>query len=278
MKLKYLGTGAAEGIPGLFCQCENCKKAVTLGGRNIRTRSQALVDDTLLLDFPPDTFLHTLYHGLDITKIRTCLVTHSHSDHLYAPDLEMRKQGFAILDKPVLPFTVYADESGYNTILKELAESRTQTSRILPVRIFPGTIFTAQGYRTLPLRAAHSPKTSPVVYVVEKGGTSFGYFHDTSMLPEESRAVLAQLRQPMKLVSLDCTEGTLPLTYTGHMNIARCAEFRDMLLSAGAADENTVFVLNHFSHNGENTVYDDLVPIAQREGFLVSYDGMELTF
>ena len=278
MKLKYLGTAAAEGIPGLFCQCENCKKAMKLGGRNIRTRSQALVDDTLLLDFPPDTFLHTLYHGLDITKIRTCLVTHSHSDHLYAPDLEMRKQGFAIVDEPVLPFTVYADESGYNTMITELAESRTQRSRILPVRIFPGTAFTAQGYRILPLRAAHSPKTSPVVYVVEKGGTSFGYFHDTSMLPEESRAALAQLRQPMKLVSLDCTEGTLPLHYVGHMNVARCAEFRNMLLSAGAADEHTVFVLNHFSHNGENTVYDDLVPIAQREGFLVSYDGMELTF
>ena len=23
MKLQYLGTAAAEGIPGLFCQCEN---------------------------------------------------------------------------------------------------------------------------------------------------------------------------------------------------------------------------------------------------------------
>ena len=50
MKLTYLGTAAAEGWPAVFCNCENCKEAARLGGRNIRTRSQALVNDDLLLD------------------------------------------------------------------------------------------------------------------------------------------------------------------------------------------------------------------------------------
>lgn len=278
MKLQYLGTAAAEGIPGLFCQCENCKRAMKLGGKNLRTRSQALVDDTLLIDFPPDTFLHTVYHGLDITKIRTCIVTHSHSDHLYAPDLEMRKVNFAILDEPIAPFTIYADEHGYDTMVHTLEESRTQRERVLPVRIDPGQEFMAQGYRILPLRASHSPKTSPVVYVIEKDSVSFGYFHDTSLLPEESLNKLAQLRRPMKLVSLDCTEGTLPIDPKGHMNLRQCIQTRHQLLSIGAADEHTIFVLNHFSHNGENTLYDDLSPIAEEEGFVVSYDGMELSF
>ena len=26
MKLKYLGTAAAEGVPAIFCECENCKE------------------------------------------------------------------------------------------------------------------------------------------------------------------------------------------------------------------------------------------------------------
>ncbi|MGN0443132.1 MAG: hypothetical protein ACI4F5_00775 [Acutalibacteraceae bacterium] len=43
------------------------------------------------------------------------------------------------------------------------------------------------------------------------------------------------------------------------------------------ADENTVFGLNHFSHNGGYT-YDELFPIAQEKGFLVSYDSMEVEF
>ena len=43
MKLKYLGTAAAEGQPGIFCRCALCLEASRRGGKDIRTRSQALV-------------------------------------------------------------------------------------------------------------------------------------------------------------------------------------------------------------------------------------------
>ena len=49
-----------------------------------------------------------------------------------------------------------------------------------------------------------------------------------------------------------------------------------MMLEMGLADENTRFICHHFSHNGYNVVYDEFVPIAAKEGFLVSYDGMIL--
>lgn len=64
MKLKYLGTAAAEGWPALFCHCEACKKARKLGGKNIRTRSQAIADNRLLIDFCADTYMHVLQQGL----------------------------------------------------------------------------------------------------------------------------------------------------------------------------------------------------------------------
>lgn len=87
MKLTYLGTAAAEGWPAAFCNCDGCRAARRLGGRNIRTRSQALVDDALLLDFPCDAWLHALRQGLDFSAVRWLLVTHSHTDHFYPPSL-----------------------------------------------------------------------------------------------------------------------------------------------------------------------------------------------
>ena len=30
MKVRFLGTAAAEGWPAVFCNCENCKKAAAL--------------------------------------------------------------------------------------------------------------------------------------------------------------------------------------------------------------------------------------------------------
>ena len=46
------------------------------------------------------------------------------------------------------------------------------------------------------------------------------------------------------------------------------------MMNNGLADNNTIFILNHFSHNGKSSAYDELSPIAEKENFLVSFDGM----
>ncbi|MCI6850276.1 MAG: hypothetical protein MR883_02010, partial [Clostridiales bacterium] len=75
MKITYYGTAAGEAWPGVFCRCELCEKARTLGGKNIRTRSQALVNDDLLLDLPPENHMHSLLYGLDLSKVEALLFT-----------------------------------------------------------------------------------------------------------------------------------------------------------------------------------------------------------
>ena len=106
MKIQYLGTAAAEGIPAIFCECENCKKSRIAGGKNIRTRSQALIDDKLLIDFPADTYMHFLKYDVPLAKIKNCLITHSHSDHLYPQELPMRRKGFSHI-KEEFPLTFF---------------------------------------------------------------------------------------------------------------------------------------------------------------------------
>ena len=94
MKLKYLGTAAYEGVPSLFCDCAVCRKSKRTGGKNLRSRSQALVNDDLLIDFPADTVWHSHAYGLDWNSITDCIITHSHSDHLYAADTAMLAEGY----------------------------------------------------------------------------------------------------------------------------------------------------------------------------------------
>lgn len=95
MKITYYGTSASEAWPALFCSCRACALARELGGRNIRSRSQALIDTSLLLDFPPDTSCHVQHLNLNLGLVRTVLVTHSHHDHFFPYDLGMRMPGFA---------------------------------------------------------------------------------------------------------------------------------------------------------------------------------------
>lgn len=277
MKIKYLGTAAAEGVPGIFCDCENCKKTRELGGRNIRTRSQAIIDDTLLIDFPADTYMHFLNYNLPLTKIKTCIITHSHMDHLYPIEIEMRKDGFAHIDSGE-PLTFYSAKSGYDMLADIVKRYSISERDIKLVEIKPFTEFAAEGYKIMPIKAEHDEKSTPVVYAIEKDGKSIFYANDTSELCEESMNALRCRKTPFNVISLDCTEACKDITYIGHLNLKRCIAVREQFLHDEIADRNTVFVLNHFSHNGENVVYDDFARIAGENGFLVSYDGMELEF
>ena len=51
-----------------------------------------------------------------------------------------------------------------------------------------------------------------------------------------------------------------------------------MLFEYGCADADTVFVLNHFSHNGLYVNFEEISKIAANENFIASYDGMEIEF
>ena len=276
MKLQYLGTAAAEGVPAIFCECENCRKSREAGGRNIRTRSQSLVDDRLLIDFPPDTYLHFLAHNLPLTRIKHCLITHAHQDHLYAEELAMRAKGFSKLYEDPSPLIFYADEAGCRTI-NEMKAEKHLTDEEIQVRQIPlYAPFPVDRYTVTALRANHDPASTPVVYIIEGDGRSFFYANDTGELPEESMAYLCGLQKPLDMISLDCPSACSHSNYYGHFSLERCVAVRQALLACGAADDRTVWVLTHFSHNADGVVYDEFIPVAAEKGFKVAYDGMIL--
>src|SRR3989338_7004756 len=117
MKIKCLGTSAGWPLPRLGCKCELCSSN---DPKDTRTRTQLLVNDSILLDAGPDTYRHlkkrdsiaefTLNkekrsfanaqddkseglqndrgkrtendRGVDPTKIKAVLIYHAHLDHI----------------------------------------------------------------------------------------------------------------------------------------------------------------------------------------------------
>lgn len=273
MKIKYLGTAAYEGIPSLFCRCETCEKSRREGGRNLRSRSQALVDDELLIDFPADTVWHFHRFGMDWERISDCLITHSHCDHLYTEDIEMAREGYAQNCPRTLHFHAAAD--GYRKI-RAVTDLKGMAGRADVVEVKPYEEFRAGEYRVLPLKASHDPLSSPVLYRVEKDGKSFLYAHDTGWFFEEAWEKLKEAGR-LNLVSLDCTGGLKKGWRDSHLCLETAVEVFERMEKEKIIDGNTVRIINHFSHNG-NAAYEELVAAAHPYGIVVSYDGLEIKF
>lgn len=274
MKIKYLGTAAAEGWPGLFCSCEHCKRARLAGGRNLRSRSQALIDEALLIDFPPDTYLHVLYQGLNLAHVTHCLITHDHSDHLYPADFALRFGVFAHMEETKC-LIIHATRPAYQKIGPYLErQSETCEMRASAHLVTPFVPFKAESYDIVPLKAEHAPACEPVFYLISKDGRTLLYAHDTGYFPDETWHWLAEEAPHLDLISLDCT--TLQIDCReGHMGLEACFDVKKRLLNEQLADEQSVFVINHFSHNG-GLIHDELVPVAEKYGFVAAYDGLEL--
>lgn len=271
MKIKYLGTAAYEAIPSLFCECETCKKIREIGGKSVRTRSQAIINDDLLLDFPADTVAHVLYNNIDLSKVENCLITHCHSDHLYPADIGILKNGFAH-PKDEYTFTLYATKIACDFMKNDV--DMTDKARMVEVKEFDE--LKVGRYNVTVLPAIHGAASGPVIYQVSDGDKTLLYAHDTHFLHDDIWTFWEKTKPHFDIVSLDCTGAFTPIDYIGHMSVEENIEVKRRMLQMGIADQNTKFVCNHFSHNGANVIYEEFEPKARNFGLMTSFDGMEI--
>lgn len=272
MKLTYLGTAAVEGWPAVFCNCEYCKKAKATRGKNIRTRSQALINENLLIDFPMDSFLHMVNNKLDLSAVEYVFFTHSHLDHCSPVDLFFRAEGVYAHDLTKKDLTLFGNLKVAERLENIVKAYKDEPFGIKFSEVKPYNPVICGSYKVTPLRAYHSSGEDALVYIIEEGGKTLLYLHDTGFPFDEVFDYLVRNRIKADFVSYDCTYVALP-SGGGHMGLDSCQVLRDKFLALGIIDENTINCINHFSHNGK-LIHDELVPVAEELGFLTAYDGM----
>lgn len=270
MKIKYLGTAASEGWPAVFCQCELCRQARALGGRNIRRRSSAMINGSLLVDLPPDIYGSALNFGIDLSVVKHIAVTHRHEDHLYPHELGNLSEPFAYITDSI-PVRLYGSCSVMETVHSVLNEDFKGMLELSEVSAFKP--FEAAGCTVTPLPANHSAGVC-FIYIIEACGKALLYANDTGLLLDETLDYLRGRR--MDLVSMDCTLQEFG-GYEYHMSIDDNVQTKRQLTDIGAADGATVFVATHFSHNG-GLLHDALVARLAPFDILAAYDGLEIEF
>ena len=275
MRLKFLGTAAAEAIPALWCECPVCTRAKLKQGRELRRRCSYLIDSDTLIDFGLDAFWQSIEFNIDLTAIRRLLLTHAHADHLNPPELLWRfSPAFSRVSRRL---ELLASPAALEKLAQKLMQVHPVSlddCRIDPVPLKSGCRHRSGDLEILPVAANHAPDSGPLIYALSRGGRSLLIANDTGMLSEESWQLLsghyfnaAVLESTMGLANPDSAEH--------HLGVNATLRFRDRLAELGCVDSDTRVFANHFSHNGR-AGHDDLTNFFTPHQIEPAYDGLEI--
>ena len=274
MRLMFLGTAAAEGVPAVFCNCSTCLNAKAKGGKNIRTRSQILIDDDTLFDFPMDTYMHMLRYGLDLSKVARVLITHSHMDHCYPQEFCMRGGPFA------KNMTVERVEVFGNTAVCQMFKSDTAREirpaveqGIKVTTLHPFDEIKSGDMRIIALPASHTVGEECLVYYLERNGVGVLLLNDTGVLDLSVYERLNKMNVNVKAVACDCTYGALRHGAGRHMGLYDIVDQKSVMEQAGVLKSDALVIATHLSHNTDLD-YDGISALAAKYDIVVAYDGM----
>ncbi len=279
MRLQFLGTAAAERIPAIFCACETCKRAMMAGGRNIMKRSQALVNDDLLIDFSGDTYSNFIQRGKTLSNIEYLLITHAHEDHFTFEDFFSRFNGVAYNVKAE-KLKIYLSAVSYD-IMQRCIDARNIDKKRLYERfefivVKPYTSHQVGNYTVTVLPAVHASEGEALLFLIEKGGKSIFYGTDTGFFSDEVDDFLIREGKKIDLLALDCTKCDTEFNYYVHMSMSEGRRIADRFAEKGLLKEGARLYYTHFSHNGK-LIYDEMKEVAKRKyGFEVAYDSLTI--
>ncbi len=278
--ITFLGTAAANAYPEAFCQCDNCDRARALGGPSLRKRSAALINDDLLIDLGPDIMTAALMHGRSLTRVRYCLQTHAHADHLDPSHFLSRSPEYGVVGAPRLHF--YASTATVHVAAQLLERDCAPLGLLDPKvgerlnleihQIEALQSFTVGPYQVTAFPANHDPVVDPLLYSVEGDGRNIFYGTDTATLPEETWQAFHRCKQRFDVVILDHTYGP-DEPGSDHLSALQFIEHVARMREEGLLTDKGRAFATHIAHQG-NPVHPELADFAARHGYEVAYDGL----
>lgn len=277
MKITVLGSGGF-GYPFVFCECENCKKAKELGGKNIRKRASLLVNDEIIIDLTPDCLCSMNMYGKNMAKTKYLLQTHTHLDHFDLNHFTTLEYKYDI--KKETPLTLICSDLSLQDIHNKAYkfekmdlynEEYLNKIKLKTKPVNHGESIKINDYTIKAIHCSHDERLGAQLYLITHNGKTLLYATDT---PPITKTALAELAgEKIDCIFLDESFGINNYTFS-HLNFNTFDEYIKSLKEIDALNENCLIYATHITHTG-NPPHEELEQILNSYGYSAAYDGLE---
>ncbi|MCL2383544.1 MAG: MBL fold metallo-hydrolase [Oscillospiraceae bacterium] len=253
MKLKFLGTSGAMGIPIWSCNCKTCSSE---DRKNKRYRPSLMVeidDNIIIIDFGQD-FRNQLIEN-KIAKIDYAFLTHTHGDHCNGSE-QLSAAENCIFEAPKDVLEEFFDRQGSS---REWLATRNETIKI---REFCKKQIGNVEIDTIKLEHQKDYLETPVPcygYIFRSSDFSFAYLSDYNKILETEKC------ENLDLIISDASG--MENSGLGHVGVKGALEIYKEY-------EPKKMILTHIKHTTEH--YELQEYVSQFGNIEVAYDGMEI--
>ncbi|NOZ28248.1 MAG: hypothetical protein GXP39_09380 [Chloroflexi bacterium] len=250
MKITFLGTGAAEGIPAINCQCDHCRRARREGPPLTRERNAILFElpgYNLLVDTPPD--VRNMINRYNVHQLEGIWITHAAYEHVGGiKEFEYWQERLDLL----------AEERLFKIVKREHWTQRLEQVMFY-IPYYPGAALYFGDFSILPFAVR---RNLPIFgFSLKEGGRRVVYTSDT---PARLTNYARCLMRHVDLLIVNTPVFQPPKE--DHITVVEAIALKEEV-QAGE------LILTYINHH--NKPHDELVAYAQEfEGVRVAYDGM----
>lgn len=253
MILRFLGTGAADFSPLLETVFRDRLDP------SVRRSSSVLIGENILVDCGLHTYDTMKLLGIDTSKITDLFLTHLHVDH-YCPDGIVK-----LCSETEKPLRIH--------FRADAPVPEFPNAELCPIPLYETVSF--GDLSVTALEANHDASVFPIHYYFEIDGERIFYGCDGGWML--NRAFRFLRAKKCTCLILDATVGEDPTNFRAaeHNSLPMLRILVPSLKTVGAADENTVIVLQHLGitlHEKQDAIEQSV----SSYGWKVARDGMTL--
>jgi phosphoribosyl 1,2-cyclic phosphate phosphodiesterase len=289
--IRFLGTGAGDfhaAVPDVCGDDCNYKRALNLGGKNIRRATSMFVWPDMIVDFSETSREQLSAFGISEASIRHILISHGHYDHFNPGKIlefaSPRSEPLEVYGAwPIQAALNFAATHGWNSqTFRFSLERRENKCRFHEVSL--EQTFRLGDVEVTPVLSSHFiDKVHMVVeqqalnYVLRRGDHTLFYNLDSSYLLPETMEFISKFQ--FDIVIMDATFGDRKIDPlgSGHHNFAMLDETMEEFRSQKMLKPQAQIVYSHLS-TYEVPPHDEVAGKLAEKGIILAYDGLRLEF
>ncbi len=289
--IQFLGTGAGDyhaAVPDVCADECNYKRALNLGGKNIRRAPSMFIWPDIVVDFGETSREQLSALGIPESMVRHVVISHGHFDHFYPTKIlefaSPRSQPLEVYGAPPIQAALnFAAAHRWNPqTFRFTFEPRENKCRFHEVS--PEKPFTLGEIEVIPVLSTHFIDKAHLVmeqqslnFIFRRGNRTVFYNLDSSYLLPETMDFLSRFQ--FDIVIMDATFGYLKINplESGHHNFAMLDETLEEFRGRKMLKPQAQIVYSHIS-TYEVPPHDEVAGKLAEKGIILAYDGMVLEF